>query len=255
MARPTLEQRLENCQIPVIKKLLKIMIDKKTNLCVAADFKTFEEVLKFIEIAGKHIAMLKTHCEWYKGPDVSKHLSILYEKKRQHNFLLFEDRKFFDGGEVVKTAYQAHYAPYADLVTVVPLGDGMFRAIESSIKELNLPEDEPRGCLAVCELSFAGAPSDCCQKYFEIAERNAGVCAGIIAQTLNCSNRSMIKATPGIRIDKSSDGINQQWKHPRDALDNGADILIVGRGIISFPEGQWEEKLIEYKNLGFSAAN
>lgn len=252
MARKSLEQRLQECEIPVVKKLLKIMIEKKTNLCVAADFTTFEEVVRFVDVAGKHIAVLKTHCERFPG-DLSENLSILNEMKRKHNFILFEDRKFYDGKEVVEATYRSHYIKFADLVTVVPLGDGMFKAIESSIKSLDLPEDEPRGCMAVCELSFAGAPNGCSAEYLKIAERNVPICAGIIAQSMNTNNQSLLKATPGVRIDKSSDGHNQQWRHPLKVIADGADLIIVGRGITSEPEDRWEEKLIEYKVIGFNA--
>lgn len=251
MSIKSLQSRLEECQIPVVKKLLGIMIEKKTNLCVAADFKTFDEVLRFIEKAGKHIAVLKTHCAKYPG-DLSKNLSILYEKKREHRFLLFDDPKFYDCKEVIEDLYRAHYAKYADLVTLVPINPGIFEAIRSAVKSLDLPEDEHRGCLAVCEVSFADTSNSWSTEFLKRAEENAPICAGIVAQSLKCSNKSMIKATPGVRIDKTSDAY-QQWRHPLNVLADGADLIIVGRGITTQPEEKWEDKVIEYKEVCFNA--
>lgn len=254
MARKSYEQRLENCKHPLLKKLFKIMIDKRSNLCVAANFETIEDTLRFVDRVGKHICILKTQIYRFEG-DFKNNLKSLYEKKKEHNFLLFDDPKLCDGLETVYSIYKNIFVKYVDLVTVYAgLGDDIFRAIEKAALEANLPEDEPRGCLAVCEFSFEGViPADP-SLLLEVAERNSSICVGVIAQTLQVKDDcAMIKATPGVHLTSTSDGFGQQWKHPRVAVTNGSDVVIVGRGIVSAPANDLEKVTIEYKEASYKA--
>lgn len=254
MNRKTYQERLDNCEHPLLKKLFKIIIEKRSNLCVAANFKTTEDLLEFVDRVGKHICILKTQLE--RSGEVSKRiLEALYEKKRQHNFLLFEDRKFFDGEETIQSIYSEMYVRYVDLVTVIPIcGDGIFKAIENAVLRANLPVDEPRGCLAVCELSFKGFIPTSPNQLLEVAEQNSSICCGIIAQALQVKdNCRMIKATPGVHLTQSGDGGNQQWNHPSRVLANGADVIIVGRGIVSAPKSDLERVACQYKEAAWRA--
>lgn len=249
------EGRLDKCQNPLIQKLFRIILTKESNLCVAANFDTIEETLEFVDKVGSLICILKIQSERFKDDNLTENLKRLYEKKKRYNFLLFEDRKFFDGEETVRTCYRK-YVPFVDLVTVVPTcGDGIFKAIQDASILANLPTDEPRGCLAVCELSFAGSSIDS-YKALEIAERNSGICVGIIAQKLQINDQfKMFKATPGVHLSQSSDGGNQQWNHPEKVVLGGADVIIVGRGIVSSPKEKWEEITRLYKETAFIAYN
>lgn len=254
MVRQSYEERLANCTNPLLKKLFKIIIEKRSNLCVAANFRTLEETSEFIDKVGEHICILKTQSERFPG-DPAENLRALYEKKKQYNFLLFEDRKFYDGMETIQSIYAEKYVKYADLVTVIPIcGDGVFKAIENAAKSANLPEDEPRGCLAVCQVSFAGFVQINEKECLEVAERNTSVCVGVIAQSLQVSDVcSMIKATPGVHIAQSDDGGNQQWNHPSKVIDLGADIVIVGRGIVSAPTEELGATTRLYKEVSYKA--
>lgn len=253
MSKLTYEERLSKSQNSLLKKLFQIIVEKKSNLCVAANFSTIDETLEFVDKVGSHICMLKTQSERFEDDNLKVNLDRLYAKKKQYNFLLFEDRKFFDGEETVQACYKK-YVQHVDLVTVVPTcGDGIFRAIKEASLLANVPEDEPRGCLAVCELSFAGSSMDS-SKALEVAERNSGVCAGIIAQKLQVRDQlSMFKATPGVHLSRSSDGGNQQWNHPDKVMAAGADVIIVGRGIVSSPKEEWENITRLYKETAFNA--
>lgn len=253
MTKLTYEERLDKCQNPLMRKLFRIILDKKSNLCVAANFNTVEETLSFVDKVGQHICMLKTQSERFKDDKIKENLKRLYAKKKQYNFLLFEDRKFFDGQETVQACYEK-YVAFADVVTVVPTcGDGVFRAITDAAKAAKLPEDEPRGCLAVCELSFSGSFMDS-TKAIELAEANSNICVGIIAQKLQVPDQlSMFKATPGVHMSRSSDGGNQQWNHPDQVMAAGADVIIVGRGIVSAPPEEWENITRLYKETAFNA--
>jgi len=55
---------------------------------------------------------------------------------------LFEDRKFYGGMPTIESIYAEKYVKYVDLVTVVPIcRDGIFKATESTVSEVDLPED------------------------------------------------------------------------------------------------------------------
>lgn len=215
-----------------------------------------DQMLKLIERVGRHICILKIHSAQF-GTNLSHDgkMQLLYDLKKKYNFLLFEDAKFFDGPETVRGVYQSSFAKYVDIVTVVPdFQDAIFNAIEAGAKNLELGEDEPRGCLAVCELSFANVIRPEGEKLLEIAERNQSICVGIIAQKLQVSDRSnMIKATPGVHLQKSDDGNSQQWRTPEKILEDGTDVMIVGRGITLAPEDEWESLAIQYKEQCFRA--
>lgn len=255
MARHSYEDRRNRSEHPLLKKLFKIIAEKKTNLCVAANFETIEETLNFVDKVGRHICILKTQCE-RNGEVSEKNLKLLYEKKKKFNFLLFEDRKFNDGEETIKSIYKM-YVKYVDLVTVSPnFGDPIFNAIRTAAGEAKLSIDEPRGCLAVCEYSFAGYTGADPKLLLNIARRNSDICVGIIAQSLHVDDDcTLVKLTPGVHLSRTSDGANQQWKHPAKVVANGADVIIVGRGIASAPSEELEQVACKYKEIAFKAYN
>lgn len=255
MARNTYEERLKKTQNPLTKRLLEIIIEKKSNLCVAANFDTVEELIKFCDIAGKYICVLKTQLRRIPLPPDEEILPILYKKKKEHNFLLFEDVKLIDSEDTIFKIYRSKYVKYVDLVTVIgPVnGAGVYRAIERGIKEERqaLPEDEFRGCLAVCEFSFEDLDNPA--QRLELAEKHAQTCVGIIAQKLRPSPGSdMLKFCPGVHMERTNDGwSNQQWRHPNQVIGDGADIVIVGRGITA--ESELEEVTRRYKEACWQA--
>lgn len=249
MTKRTIEERMAKCQSPLLRKLFGIMLEKKTNLCVAADLGDTASILKLAEEVGPHICLLKIHSE-NVGEVKKSDLSQLNELKKKFNFLLFEDRKFFDGGKVVEQCYKNTYSDYVDLVTVFPNGgDAIFQAIRDGSKHV----DEPRGCLAVCELSFIGVIQPDAAKLLEVAERNRPTCVGIVAQSLNVSDdSSMIKLSPGVHLNRAGDDHNQQWRAPEEVMSSGTDVIIVGRGITEASRGQWGNLAKEYKELAWS---
>uniref|UniRef100_A0A3B5MDA4 Uridine 5'-monophosphate synthase n=1 Tax=Xiphophorus couchianus TaxID=32473 RepID=A0A3B5MDA4_9TELE len=60
---------------PLASKLLKIMEEKKSNLCVSADVTSNKELLQLAESLGPKICMLKTHCDILKVEE--KHFLLL----------------------------------------------------------------------------------------------------------------------------------------------------------------------------------
>ena len=265
MVRRTYESRLEKCENPLLKKLFKIIIEKKTNLCVAADVETIERLEKLLDCVAEHICILKIHADSF---DVGR--AILFDMikrfQQKHNFLLFVDRKFHEGPNSIQMIYK-RYAAYADIVTIWPESDDDIMALETGAGNI----DEPRGCFAVCETSFTKKlekntflPSLVAsvesfvrnfqmKRRLEVAERNS-FCVGIIAQTLNVSDEdNMIKVSPGVHLNKSGDQYTQRWRDPKAVVESGADVIVVGRGIVAEPEDKWAETAKLYKNISYDA--
>lgn len=69
-------------QNPAGKKLFELMVRKRSNLAVAADVDTVQEMLRIADAAGPHIAVFKTHVdifdEW--SSDIAAQLQKLAEK-------------------------------------------------------------------------------------------------------------------------------------------------------------------------------
>jgi len=63
----------------------------------------------------------------------------------------------------------------------------------------------------------------------------------------------MIKATPGVHISETKGGQNQKWRHPVEVTRDGADIVIVGRGIVGAPRDDIGQITQLYKEVAYKA--
>jgi uridine monophosphate synthetase len=62
-ARLSYEERAGLCKNSVAKQCFEIMARKRTNLAVAADVATADEMLALAEQTGPHICVFKTHVD------------------------------------------------------------------------------------------------------------------------------------------------------------------------------------------------
>lgn len=217
---------------PVSKRLFEIMERKKSNLCLAADVTSAESLLKLAKLIGPNIVIFKTHIDIVE--DFTKETALELKKiSKEMNFLIMEDRKFGDIGNTVRLQYTTHCS-WADMVTIHALpGVGVLDGLKQVFSEMN---SEIRGIFVIAELSSKDnliTPSYT-KEAVSLAESYQDIVAGFVCQSSGIVTLpGLIQLTPGVKFSAGNDALGQQYVTPETAiLEKGADIVVVGRGII-----------------------
>ncbi|MBW8362658.1 MAG: orotidine-5'-phosphate decarboxylase [Kaistella sp.] len=241
--RLSYEQKLENAEHSVAKKLLEIAIQKKSNLIVSADVITTAELLDLAEKAGPHIVALKTHIDIITDFDSDSTILPLKDLALKHNFLLMEDRKFADIGNTQELQFSYgiyKISNWADFVTSQVIGgyDSLdcFRNV---------------GVVAIIGMSSKGTLTD--KNYQEealkVAQSHPNVIGGVSQKQIP---DELLLFTPGVNLADSGDGKGQQYNTPEHVFSNlHTDFMIVGRGI--YKAGDAEKSALNYKIAGWNA--
>ena len=241
--RPTYEQKLENAEHSVAKKLLEISIEKKSNLIASADVITTQELLDFAEKVGPHIVALKTHIDIITDFDPDKTILPLKDLATKYNFLLMEDRKFADIGNTQELQFSYgiyKISNWADFVTSHVIG-----GYDSLDCFLNV------GVVAILGMSSKGTLTD--KNYQEealkVAQSHPNVIGGVSQKQLP---EELLLFTPGVNLSDSGDGKGQQYNTPEHVFRNlQTDFMIVGRGIYKADDA--EKAALNYKIAGWNA--
>lgn len=203
------------------QNLVKLMLEKKSNLCLSADVASCDQLLEVADQCGPYIVVLKTHMDTLDevNNDVLKQLRVLAD---MHRFLLFEDRKLCDIGNTVRKQAEL-IGGWADIVNMHSL------AGEKSVESVNAD----LGLLLVGELSCEGNLIDYqyVTKTVEIARKQSDKVFGFISQKA-IGGADFLYLTPGVKFSSGGDGMGQKYKTPEQAVEEGADLIIVGRGIL-----------------------
>lgn len=225
--------RAQHCRSAIAQQLLLLMDKKKTNLALSADVTSAQELLLLAHKLGPEICLFKTHIDIIA--DFTPSLTSQLQKiAQQHQFLIFEDRKFADIGNTVKHQYAGgvyQIANWAHLINahILP-GPG----IVAGLAEVGLQKE--RGLLLLAEMSSAGNFMDAQyqQNTLDIARANDDFVIGFITQHALSSEPHWINMTPGVQLEAGTDKLGQQYTTPEIAInESGSDIIIVGRGILA----------------------
>lgn len=236
---------------PLAKELFNLMEDKKTNLAIAADVGTKDELLSLAETLGPYICVFKTHMDIVSDFDLDliKKLQSIAEK---HRFILFEDRKFADIGNTSLMQYEGGFfkiASWAHLINAhTLLGPDQIKALRQVGKK------NKRGLLLIPELSSEHALTDeaYAQKTIQMADDFEDFVLGFIARKRLTLNPKHITMTPGVILGEGKDAFGQQYLNPREVIQNrGSDIIIVGRGIYQSHDPVSSAK--QYRQEGWEA--
>ncbi|XP_069389115.1 uridine 5'-monophosphate synthase [Paralichthys olivaceus] len=236
---------------PQASKLLKLMEEKRSNLCVSADVTSSEELLQLADSVGPKICVLKTHVDILEDftADFSQKLQELAQK---HNFLIFEDRKFADIGNTVKHQYQGglyQISSWSHIVNAhaVP-GPGVVKGLSAVGKSLG------RGCLLIAQMSSQGslATGEYTKAVLKMAEEQSDFVIGFICGSKLSNRPEFIHMTPGVQMQAGGDVLGQQYTTPEEVIHSKAsDIIIVGRGVLEAPD--WLKAAESYRKTGWDA--
>lgn len=226
------ERATQHCTHPLAKKLLALLDEKETNLALSADVTRSDELLELADELGSEICVLKTHIDILTDftPAITEKLVQL---AKQHEFLIFEDRKFADIGHTVKQQYEKgiyHIADWADMINAHSLpGQGIITGLAEAGMQKN------RGLLLLAQMSSSGNLMDAAyaQKTLRMAEAHPEFVIGFIAQQKLSDYSGWIYLTPGVQLAVGKDHLGQQYVTPAQAIiERQTDIIIVGRGIL-----------------------
>lgn len=205
---------------------------------MAADVEDAQEILNLANLVGPYICVLKTHIDIVTNftPEFITSLNSLAVK---HNFLLMEDRKFADIGNTSVLQYTKglyNISNWAHLVTIHSLpGQSQIQGLKSALPAVH----DNRGVFILAEMSSAGnlITAEYTENTIKLAlnGNDADFVAGIVAQTKGLLvDPGLLQLTPGCKIDETSDALGQQYNTPEHVIkEKGADIAVVGRGIIN----------------------
>ncbi|TET06881.1 orotidine-5'-phosphate decarboxylase [Candidatus Dependentiae bacterium] len=226
------------------------MEEKKTNLAIAADVTTKKELLEIADLIGPEICILKTHIDIIADFDWDL-IEQLQSLAKKHNFLLFEDRKFADIGSTVKYQFCGglyNICKWADLITVHMLpGPDIIKVLQNAI----LP-DHPVGLIVLAQMSSKETLA--CEGYTQqvvALSRTFPSIIGFICRKKVVEESKYIHFIPGIKINCYDDSMGQQYKMPDQAIIDGADIIIVGRGIVGAKDIKATAK--QYRTMAWNA--
>lgn len=254
----TYAQRAERLQNPVGRRLLNLIHTKQTNLAVAADVTTTEQLLDLAEAVGPHICILKTHADIISDWDHTTG-GKLADVAQRHQFLLFEDRKFADIGNTVlhQSSGGVHnISQWADIINAHPVpGPGIISGLAKTAGQSATNDSRQMGLLLLAEMSSKGnipsALPGYKQKTIEMAVAEKQFVFGFISMG-KIAGDDFVYMTPGVKMASGADSLGQQYATPQRVIcEAESDVIIVGRGVYQAPNVQAAAE--QYRQAGWEA--
>lgn len=237
----TYSERADLASCRLARHLFGLMTEKESNLCVALDETDPERFMNLAESLGPEVAVLKTHVDTIEN-FTGKLTVELATLAREHNFLIFEDRKFSDIGKTVRNQYTKgifHIVEWADIVNAhaVP-GPGIVQGLREEVEDYDLLDQ--RAILLLAQMSSKGnlIDDDYTRQVVKMAIANEDFVMGFIGAgakkvplLAGLAPSGFIIMSPGIKIGGGVGKLGQQYTAPETLVEAGADILIVGSDI------------------------
>jgi len=218
----------KKCKNYAANRLVECAFRKKSNIILSADLCTSSSLIDLIEKVGDHVCCVKIHSDAvsdFNKLTVERLISISKKK----DFMLMEDRKLADIGSTMEKQLlngPTSILEWADLITAhcIP-GD-------ESISHLEKIIGKNKGLVLIGEMSSKNNLIDgiYTREVIRIANVHNELIAGIVCQQALTSS-PLIHMCPGIRRVGKEDGAGQNYRVPKEALDDGISMLIIGRDI------------------------
>lgn len=242
--------RFENSSHPITQKLVALMKIKQSNLSISADVTRADDLLKLVKATAEQIVVLKTHIDIIEDftPSLTQELRAIADV---HGFLIFEDRKFADIGNTVKHQVESgiyRISTWADIINAHLLpGIGIIDGLQAGCQAREV------GLLLLAQMSSNHNlfTPEYTQITAQTAEARKDFVMGFIAQSKVSQDDDLVTMTPGVNLSQGGDGLGQNYNEPHQVVNNGADIIIVGRGIYGATQPQ--EMAKRYQVLGWEA--
>ena len=245
-----LEHRIKQLYNPCAQQLMRTILRKQSNLTIAADLTDATAVLALAEATGPHICCFKTHADIIRDFD-ERFVIDLQALARQHDFMLFEDRKFADIGHTVREQYAGglhHIVDWAHIIDahVLP-GPGIIEGL----RKIGLAQQ--RGLLLLAQMSSQDnlLNDDYTRQAAKLAIEYPDFVMGFICQERFLEDDGFIYCTPGVQLTEAGDDLGQRYRTPEQAIAQGNDVIIVGRGIYGAADPKLEAA--RYQNITWRA--
>ena len=240
----------------VTQKILDLIEQKKSRLVLSLDVDNQYDFFKILDQTAEHIVMLKTHVDILTDFDET-FIRRLREYADKYRFLIFEDRKFADIGNTVRKQYRGgiyRIADWSDVVTVhgIP-GEGILQGLFEGLKC-------KAGFLLAKMSSKANLMNETyTRKILEMGQQHHSVVSGYIGHGTSVAEIRRLKnkipkgqllLMPGVKLQSDKDSLGQQYTSVSEAIEGGADLIIVGRGIIA--QNDIKKAVIEYQSASFN---
>jgi orotidine 5'-phosphate decarboxylase subfamily 1/orotate phosphoribosyltransferase len=219
------------------KQLVARIQEKESRVVLSLDVDSTKEFWSILKSASKHIVMLKTHIDTLEDYSPA-FVSEVRQYCNENNIFLFEDRKFADIGNTVRAQYRGgiyKIADWADFVTVHMIsGEAILNGLFDGLSN--------RSSFLLAKMSSKDnlISESYTRKVIELGKKNEPVVSGFIGHGKTAGEilklRKKIPANflllmPGVQIASTGDSLGQTYIDPATATRNGADAIIVGRGI------------------------
>lgn len=209
----------------------------KNPIILALDVDTRDQALKIADDVADIIGGIKL------GPRLCLRYGMDFVKEMAQRAPIFLDNKHFDIPSTMEAAVRASFEAGASLVTVHALsGSEALKKMAEVEKELN--QKRPFKILAVTILTSwdqASVPGNMkdqpiAQHVTDLATlvKNSGLSSVVCSphELDLLQNRDLYLVTPGIRFSMQNSGDQKRIMGPKEAMQNGASALVVGRPIL-----------------------
>ena len=232
--------RWETSDNPLARRYMEVACRKQSLVVVAADRRTMAGLHDLIDVAGPHLAALKTHVDMVDDW-TPESWAALCEKAHALDLLIFEDRKFADIGKISRDQMAGVYdiRAWSDLVTAHGIsGPDIVDGLCAGWTDVG----RQGGVLLLAQMSSRGnllGMPGYTDAMVEVGVANAGVFGFIgngsraaeLAELRSKVGESKMIWTPGVNLAVGDGEMGQRYGDPRDAVLAGSDGIIVGSGI------------------------